>query len=220
MKTLFVSFFAVLLTISSAQALSFRVYVATASLPLYEQGFDPEEFEDLLIKSTLTTKQIINIARGRAINDPVPKNEILVGLYPTGSNTTEGRFSVWDKNANNGAGGALVTIAKITNFQQYVGKPDSHKGVGIGELTTQVVGHITEATVLHGASTAQQKPSPDGPAMSAGMVGLVGRFHFNKVIRDKNGNLQAPVDVNAIVIKGGFKLSGKNLRGVGFYNEN
>jgi hypothetical protein len=78
----------------------------------------------------------------------------------------------------------------------------------------QVVGDFVEATELNGSGKGVQTPTPTGPILTGGLVGLVGKMHFTKKTKDRSGVITS-VDINGIVARGTFRVFGKSLLGPG-----
>ncbi|MGB8166100.1 MAG: hypothetical protein WCF18_01320 [Chthoniobacteraceae bacterium] len=201
-----------------AGAADYSVFKASVSLPGFVKGKDGAN-NDILIKRTLSTNAIINLALGRTTKTKVPKTTVLVGavnamdLQQT-NGITDPQLLVVDF-TNPAAPVRLATILQpdTTTPPTPINFAENHISnaflrVGVGRAKVVGVGNIAPggANSVNVSGTLKRKPTPTGP-LPIIANSFAGEFTFTD---DDN------VTKTAIVLAGKFTCSGKILGTVTF----
>ncbi len=201
----------------SASAATYSLVKASISLPSYVKGKDAS-FNDILIKRTLNTKAVINLALGMPTKTKIPKNIVLVGAAEAGNlqagNPTQARLLVVDlATPATPIVKAIILQPDATNPPTPVnfGQQQTSKSffrIGLGRAKILAAGSISAggANSINTAGTLKRKPSPTGP-LPIIATSFAGEFTF----KDDDA-----VTNTAIVIAGKFTCSGKILGTVTF----
>ena len=138
------------LLVSSHAATTFDVVKASATFTGFVTGIN-DQGRQILIPFKLSSKQLINLARGRALSESVPSNEILAGAGDSTAmasfdlNTVAGapqRLIVFDKVALTVLATILISdtatveVAENRIFTKF-------KRIGFGEANVQTTGNAT-----------------------------------------------------------------------------
>ncbi len=190
---------------TSASAVTFSVYKASAALPLQYEAINAN-FEQVILKKNLTTKHLINLALGVPSTTPVPKNLILACAGPNNfsfspNQTAAVQIIVWDTDANGGLGGKVAKIGDLGTRNLVEQDSKAYKRVGVSPLTFAAVG-LAGNRIISGDLDMQgilsRSPTPAGPKPT--IKGNGG----GKIVLERDG-LSIPL---AIVHKASISTSG------------
>lgn len=177
---------------------------ATVSLPVLSQS-STGDFQAVIKTDRLMTRQVINLARGRALKDKVPKNEILaLALTPEFGGFRPAYLVVIDttkidksqKPFKGQPGAILAVIGEMNSYKYVFGKPDGKTSKGYGTVQVNDFGNDTNG-VTNTTLGAIAKVSRNRLLAT----GLMGDLNF-KI----DGNV-----INGIVAGGTFRSSGADL---------
>lgn len=155
---------------SETSAATFSVYKASAALPLNYEAINAK-FEQVIVKKTLSSKHLINLALGVASTTPVPKNLILACAGPNNfsfapNQTAAVQIIVWDTLANGGLGGKVAKIGDLGTRNLVEQDTKAYKRVGVSPLTFAAVG-LAGNRIISGDLDMQgiltRTPTPAGP---------------------------------------------------------
>ncbi len=198
---------------STTLAVNFSVYKASAALPLNFEGLNTKG-EQVILKKTLMTKDLINLARGLPSNTVVPKNLILACAGPNNftfapNETAPVQLIVWDTAANGGLGAKFAKIGDLGSRNLVEQQTSSYKRVGVSPLVFVPVG-VAGNRILSGDLDMQgvltRSPTPAGPSPTIKGTG------GGKMVLDRDA-LVIPL---AIVHKASLSTTGKPI---GFFTE-
>ena len=156
--------------IPSAQATNnFSVYRATVALPVNYNATD-RNFDQVIVRRTLTNRALINLALGRPSADKPAKNVIIALAGPGNFSfsvtpTAPAQLIVWDTNTQT----KLATIATFGTRQVLEQTSKAYRRVGVGPMTF-LAGGSPANRITSGALTVQgtltKKSTPRGPSPS------------------------------------------------------
>lgn len=120
---------------------------ASVSIPVLSQGSTPD-FQAVINTTRLMSRQVINLARGRALKDKVPKNEVLAVAVPEIIDSFPTYLVVIDTEKIDKSqkpfvgqdGVILATIGEMTSFNYVFGKPNGTTSKGFGTVDTRNLG--------------------------------------------------------------------------------
>lgn len=162
-------------------ATTFSVYRASAAVPVHYNALDRQS-NQIIVRKTLTSRALINLALGNPSTTRPPRNVILALAGPGNFSfsltpTAPAQLIVWDTNTQT----KLATIATVGSRQVLEQKSKFYRRVGVGPLTffagTNPTNRITGGT-LNMQGTLTKKPTPGGPSPTIktsgnGTMGLV-----------------------------------------------
>lgn len=202
---------------TTASAATYDLVKASISLPGYVEALDGAA-NNILIKRTLTTNAVINLALGNKTKTKVPKNIVLVGAAEAGNlqagTTTAARLLVVDI-ANPAAPvvKAIILQPDTTSPPTPINFAENHISnaflrVGVGRAKVLAAGSISAGgnNSVNVAGTLKRRPTPSGPLPTIANT-FTGEFTF----KDDDGATKT-----AIVLAGKFTCSGKILGSVTF----
>lgn len=164
--------------LASAHAVTFDVFKASATFTGFVTGVDPANpTRQILIPFKLNTKQLINLARGRALKDPVPASEVLAGA---GDATSMASFDlnvvaaapqklvVFDTASSTVL--ATILVADISSAEVAENRVfTKFKRIGFAKADVQTTGNatngLTDGTLQVVATLARKVPPPGEPPL-------------------------------------------------------
>jgi hypothetical protein len=188
--------------VGAAQAVEYQAFRATVSLPLLSSKYVNT---DIIVKTRLTNKQIINFALGRSFTDEVPATQVLVVLVPSaGPDYTGSRLAVIDTQA----GTILKTIAIIGTLNILDTEIPMEPGVGVGVSTVAALANdrlSLGSFQLFGGGSALRTVEADGTSLVLKVKNLHGRFTRNQLPG------QTTFFYANVITKAQLRVSGKSI---------
>ena len=166
---------------AAANAATYSVYKASAAVPVNYTTVNSHG-DTVIVKKTLSSRSLINLALGNASTTKPAKNIILAVGGPSNFSfsvtpTAPAQIIVWDTMTNT----KLATIATVGSRNVIEQDSSAYKRVGVGPLTfvagANPTNRITGGT-LNMQGTLTRKPTPAGPkptikTTGGGTIGLV-----------------------------------------------
>lgn len=165
----------------AAHAVTYYVYKASAAVPVYYTGID-RHGDQIILKKTLSSRLLINLALGNPSVTKPPKNVILAIAGPNNFSFSPTpaapvQIIVWDTTTMT----KRALIATIGSRQLVEQQNNAYRRVGVGPLTFSAgfnaSNRITGGT-LNMQGTLTRRPTSSGPSPTVktsggGTMGLV-----------------------------------------------
>lgn len=196
---------------NQAHAGLYHVFRAAAVMPIQVEAVD-KKGDTVLMKKTLGTKDLVNLALGMPLNHKIPSNYVFALAYNI-SDQTSNKLIVFDTNSKS----IVATVASTQSLpagtlQSDKEKVKTEKGSGVAVVTflkTPSLGAngIVENTTVFGAAEASWTPTEKGPIFGMKATALFGPM----VVRITDPKTDEMVEYDGIVVRGMFQTKGVAL---------